>query len=73
VNIDELRAEIRKHDRLYYIDDAPEISDLEYDKLYKQLVDWEDAHPELITADSPTQCIGGLPSSGCLVDRWDIV
>jgi DNA ligase (NAD+) len=58
-----LREEIRKHDRLYYIEAAPIISDLEYDKLLKRLVQLEEKHPELITADSPTQRVGDAPVS----------
>jgi DNA ligase (NAD+) len=59
----QLREEIRRHDRLYYIDAAPQISDLEYDRLLKQLQQLEAEHPELITADSPTQRIGDAPVS----------
>ena len=44
---EELRRQIRHHDQLYYIDAAPEISDLEYDRLYHRLLDLEAAHPEL--------------------------
>ena len=55
----ELRREIRRHDRLYYVDAAPEISDLEYDQLLQQLKQWEDENPDLVTPDSPTQRIGG--------------
>ena len=58
-----LRAEIRRHDRLYYVDNAPEISDRRYDLLYRELVDLEAAHPELVTPDSPTQVVGGGYSS----------
>ena len=54
-----LRATIRRHDRLYYVDNAPEISDWKYDLLYRELVDLEAAHPELVTPDSPTQVVGG--------------
>src|SRR6188472_4572029 len=56
-----LREEIRKHDRLYYQDTAPVISDREYDRLYKQLVDLETQFPDLLTPDSPTQRVGGKP------------
>jgi len=56
-----LRQQIRHHDHLYYVEDKPEISDHEYDQLYRQLVGLETAHPELITADSPTQRVGGVP------------
>ena len=57
----ELRAQISHHDRLYYDQAKPEISDREYDSLYRDLVDLERAHPELISPDSPTQKVGGRP------------
>src|SRR5215470_8837448 len=57
--IDELRQEIHRHNYLYYVLDRPEISDAEYDRLYRELGDLEQAHPELITPDSPTQGPGG--------------
>jgi len=60
-NIAQLREEIRKHDRLYYQDAAPVISDHEYDRIYKQLVDLEAQFPDLLTPDSPTQRVGGKP------------
>ena len=60
-NIAQLREEIRKHDRLYYQDAAPIISDREYDRLYKELVDLETQFPDLLTPDSPTQHVGGKP------------
>jgi len=60
-NIAQLREEIRKHDRLYYQDAAPVISDREYDRIYKQLVDLEAQFPDLLTIDSPTQRVGGKP------------
>jgi DNA ligase (NAD+) len=56
--IEELRAQIAHHDRLYYVDAAPEISDKEYDALFKELKQLEAEHPELVTPDSPTQRIG---------------
>src|SRR3989440_12506521 len=59
--IAQLRGEIRKHDRLYYEDAAPIISDREYDRLYKELVDLETQFPDLVTPDSPTQRVGGKP------------
>ena len=59
--IEQLRGEIRKHDRLYYEEAAPIISDREYDRLYKELVDLETQFPDLLTADSPTQRVGGKP------------
>jgi len=59
--IPQLRKEIRRHDRLYYEEAAPIISDHEYDRLYKELVDLETQFPDLVTPDSPTQCVGGRP------------
>ena len=60
-NIAQLREEIRKHDRLYYDEAAPTISDHEYDRLYKELADLETQFPDLLTPDSPTQRVGGRP------------
>src|SRR5947207_5198195 len=57
--IAELRDQIRRHDRLYYEQAAPVISDREYDRLYRELVDLERQFPELIAPDSPTQRVGG--------------
>ena len=54
-----LVAEIAQYDYLYYVLDAPTISDSEYDGLYRQLVDLETQFPQLVTADSPTQRVGG--------------
>ncbi len=62
--IQKLRAEIHHHEDLYYVKDAPEISDLEYDRLLEKLHSLEQAHPELITPDSPTQRVGGRPAEG---------
>jgi DNA ligase (NAD+) len=59
--IEQLRGEIRKHDRLYYEEAAPIISDRDYDRLYKELVDLESQFPALVTPDSPTQRVGGKP------------
>jgi DNA ligase (NAD+) len=56
-----LRETIERHGRLYYIEDAPEITDADYDKLFRELQDLETKHPELRTADSPTQRVGGAP------------
>ena len=63
-NIEKLRDEIRHHDELYYVENAPEISDREYDELLEKLQQLEAAHPELITPDSPTQRVGGRPAEG---------
>lgn len=56
-----LREAIRRHDYLYYVKDKPEISDSEYDRLFRELVELEQAHPDLVTADSPTQRVGAPP------------
>jgi DNA ligase (NAD+) len=56
-----LRTEIAAHDHRYYVLDAPVISDAEYDALMQTLRTLEAAHPELVTADSPTQRVGGTP------------
>lgn len=61
--IRQLSDEIRRHDRKYYVDAAPEISDLQYDKLLQRLKQLEANHPELVTPDSPTQRIGDQPVS----------
>lgn len=54
----ELHAELRRHDRLYYVEGKPEVSDQEYDALFAELKALEAAHPELVTPDSPTQRVG---------------
>lgn len=59
--IDELRAELERHNRLYYMEAAPEISDAEYDKLYRELEELEAKHPEFDDANSPTKRVGGAP------------
>ncbi|OGW65977.1 MAG: hypothetical protein A3H49_00935 [Nitrospirae bacterium RIFCSPLOWO2_02_FULL_62_14] len=59
--IDALRKEIRRHDHLYYAKDRPEISDAEYDRLFRELSDLEAARPDLVTPDSPTQRVGAPP------------
>ena len=66
--IRELSEQIRHHDKKYYVEAAPEISDLEYDRLMDRLKALEDDHPELVTADSPTQRVGEQP-----VDHLDPV
>ena len=62
--IEALREKIRHHEYLYYVQDQPEIGDSEFDKLMRQLKDLEAEHPELLTADSPTQRVGGKPREG---------
>ena len=59
--IQELRTLLHYHGHKYYVEDAPEIDDYEYDKLYRELEALEAAHPELVTPDSPTQRVGGAP------------
>ncbi len=60
--IQELRAEIDRHARRYYEHDDPEIPDADYDRLLAELRALEEAHPDLVSADSPTQRIGGRPN-----------
>ena len=62
--IEELRDEIRRHDRLYYVEANPEVSDLEYDRLFSELRELEREHPDLISSTSPTQRVGGEPLDG---------
>jgi len=62
--IEKLRQEIRRNDELYYVNNAPEISDREYDELLERLQKLEQANPDLITPDSPTQRVGGRPAEG---------
>ena len=62
--IEELRALIEYHNRKYYIENEPEISDYEYDLLMKELIALENAYPHLVTPDSPTQRVGGQPLEG---------
>ncbi|MGH9278184.1 MAG: DNA ligase LigA-related protein, partial [Acidimicrobiales bacterium] len=59
----ELRAQIDYHNDRYYRLDDPELSDAEFDALLRELRALEDAHPELVTTDSPTQRVGGAPTS----------
>lgn len=57
--VEELRCEIAEHDRRYYLEAAPTISDQEYDHLYRELRGLEERYPSLVTPDSPTQRVGG--------------
>ena len=59
--VERLRAELERHNRLYYVEDAPEITDAEYDRLFRELEALEAQHPELASPDSPTQRVGGAP------------
>jgi len=61
---EELREKIRRHEYLYYVEDAPEISDAAFDRLMNRLKEIEAAHPELATSDSPTVRVGGTPREG---------
>ena len=62
--VERLRAEIARHDRLYYVEAAPILSDVQYDRLIKDLERLEAEHPELVTPESPTQRVGGAPIEG---------
>ena len=59
---EELRKKLRHHSYLYYVLDKPEITDFEFDRLYRSLVDLEKEYPEIVTPDSPTQRVGGKAS-----------
>ena len=62
--VEALRDDLRRHEHLYYVLDAPEISDAEYDTRMNELKRLEAAHPDLVTPDSPTQRVGGKPAEG---------
>lgn len=62
--IEELKKYINYHNHKYYVEDNPEISDFEYDMLYRELEELESKHPEMVTPDSPTQRVGGEPIEG---------
>lgn len=61
--VEALRAEIRRHDYLYHVLDSPEITDAEYDRMFRELVDLEARYPELVAPDSPTQRAGAPPAA----------
>ena len=63
-HIEQLRKQLRHHDYLYYVQNSPEISDTEYDRLFSQLKELENQNPSLITPDSPTQRVSEQPISG---------
>ncbi|GIX48250.1 MAG: DNA ligase [Candidatus Tectimicrobiota bacterium] len=63
-HLEALREAIREHQYKYYVENRPEISDAEYDALFRELLALEAAHPELVTPDSPTQRVGGEPATG---------
>ena len=60
----ELRARLLHHDHLYYVEARPQVSDAEYDALYRELAELEAEHPELVTPDSPTQRVGAPMPEG---------
>src|SRR5689334_6673557 len=62
--IQALREKLRHHEYLYYVMDAPEITDAEFDTLMRDLKALEAQHPELVTPDSPSQRVGGKPREG---------
>ena len=62
--IDQLRAQIDRHSYLYYVEASPQIGDQQFDELLKELHQLEEAHPDLVTPDSPTQRVGGEPVEG---------
>ncbi|MCJ7673615.1 MAG: NAD-dependent DNA ligase LigA [Sedimentisphaerales bacterium] len=70
--IERLRNEIRRHDYLYYVLNQPQISDRQYDKLFAELKALEQANPELVTPDSPTQRVSGRPLEGFAAVRHAI-
>ncbi|WP_369310703.1 NAD-dependent DNA ligase LigA [Providencia rettgeri] len=70
--IDELKKQLRHHEYQYHVLDAPEIPDVEYDKLMQRLKALEEAHPELVTSDSPTQRVGAAPLSAFETVRHEI-
>src|SRR5215831_11285615 len=61
--VEELRAQIDHHNYCYYVLDAPEVSDADFDRLMRELTDLEHKHPALLTPDSPTQRVGGERSA----------
>lgn len=62
--LEDLRETIRAHDRAYYVEDAPQISDHAYDQLFQELLAIEAAHPDWVTPDSPSQRVGGMVQEG---------
>ncbi|MHC4585882.1 MAG: NAD-dependent DNA ligase LigA [Planctomycetota bacterium] len=70
--IEHLRSEIREHDYLYYVLDQSKISDRQYDELFAELKALEQANPQLITSDSPTQRVSGRPLEGFVTVRHAI-
>lgn len=62
--VEQLRSQIRRHDKLYYVLNHPEISDRQYDELFAELKRFEQQRPELVTPESPTQRVSGEPIAG---------
>ncbi len=62
--VEQLRQELNVHNHRYYVLDDPVVSDAEYDQLMQELRGLEEQHPELLTADSPTQRVGATPAEG---------
>src|SRR6476659_3048453 len=62
--VEELRSEIRRHERLYYVEDRPELTDAEFDRMMSELADLERRRPDLAAPDSPTRRVGGEPAEG---------
>ena len=62
--VEELRSEIRRHERLYYVNNRPELTDAEFDRMMAELSELERMHPELAAPDSPTRRVGGEPAEG---------
>jgi DNA ligase (NAD+) len=62
--VEALRGELRRHERLYYVENSPEITDAEFDVLMRELMALEEAHPELASPESPSRRVGGEPAEG---------
>lgn len=70
--VEALRREIREHNHRYYVLNDPVVSDAEYDRLMRRLIELEEAHPDLVTPDSPTQKVGGPPQERFRVITRDV-
>ena len=70
--IEELRKRIRRHNYLYYVENNPEITDRDFDRLYRELLELEKEFPELATPDSPTRRVGGEPLAGFRPYRHEV-
>lgn len=70
--LEELKTILHRHAVRYYVEDAPEIPDVEYDRLFRELLAIEAEHPEWISADSPSQRVGGVPLDGFTPVRHEI-